>query len=162
MPDYDVHQHKAAIKEVLETCAPLAIVFDWWVFGEDHKKWPSLLKSASDLDASSRERTHGYVIEFEEATRPTEQRLGGSDSQHWSFRVIGLHYHLVEATAHSSKLFLTELMKISAVFRRDPAAVMALPEPLKLVDKYEFIHRAMPFGAEMCHAMEAHISLRPC
>lgn len=162
MPDYDVHEHKAAIKEVLEACAPLSVVFDWWVFGDDEKKWPTLLKSPNDLDSNNRERTHGFVVEFEAAMPPTEQRLGGYDSEHWRFRIVGLHYHLVEAAEHSSKLCLTELMEISKVFRRDPTATIALPAPLANVSKFEFVHGVAPFGAEMCHGYRAFVTLRPC
>lgn len=160
--DYDVHETKAAIKTVIETCAPLATVFDWWVLGDDHKKWPALLESHADLYASGKPRTHGYVIEFAEAEKSFNSRRGGGDTQEWWFKIIGLHYHHIAPVEHSSKLFLTEVFKIADVFKREPAAVMPLPGALNLTQSFEFIHRVMPFGNEMRHAMEAKLLVRPC
>jgi hypothetical protein len=86
--DYDVHETKAAIKTVIETCAPKAAVFDWWVLGDDYKKWPSLLRSSSDLGSNNKPRTHGYVVEFDRALPSFNSRLGGGDTITWSPRPI--------------------------------------------------------------------------
>ena len=154
---------RAALKSVIETAAPLAVVFDWWVLGANEDQWPGYLRSSSDLDANGQKRVHGYVITRIGAD-PNEgratRRNSASVRRMFQYSILALRYYDSSSTSASNSdvTFNAELDAISDALDdlTSVSATLSRAEPIAWAVNLK------PYGGELLHIARGVISVPSC
>ncbi|HKX32097.1 MAG TPA: hypothetical protein VJ302_30705 [Blastocatellia bacterium] len=149
------------IAQVIQAQASKAVVFRWWVLGDDYSQWPGVLRAGStDLDpATSKKRIHAYVIKREtsEGTRRDPYRV----KRIYRYQILAFHYFFMGTEENNSeKLFTAELDAITAVL--DDRAGLVDPS-LQRADPINWQTKINTgqFG-ETLHIGIGSLSLEPC
>jgi hypothetical protein len=143
---------KAAIAEVIETAAPLSVVFPWWVLGHEMEEWPGILRSPDDND-----RSHGWII-----TRRSNERtpgVGGTSDQRRLYHLWGFHYYETgNADLNTDDLFQAEIDAIGDALSDSDA--------ITIIDYHEQLQ--VPFigvikaGSELLHMALCQLTVSVC
>src|SRR5262245_26812712 len=148
------------IKAVLQSAAPLAVVFPWWVLKDGFDQWPGILRADStDLDpATGKKRIHAYVIKREDSQG--EWVAAKREKRRYFYQIFAFHYFsLGSETDNSEKLFIAEIDSITALF----AVPENLDHSLKRVEPIRWQTRVNTgqFG-ETLHIGIGSLELQPC
>jgi hypothetical protein len=162
MPDPTDAQIRAALKSVITTAAPLAVVFDWWVLGAEEDQWAGLLRSS--LDASGgRNRVHGYVI-TRSGSDPNESRAGRTRRDQvrrsQQYTILALHYYdpASMTVTNSDAAFNLEIDAISDALDdlTTVSAHLAKAEPI------QWAINLKSYNGELVHIARGVISIPTC
>jgi hypothetical protein len=143
----------------IQSVAPLAVVYPWWVLPEDPIAWPGVLRADSnDLDAAGKKRIHAYVIKRDDTDG---ERVDSSRvRRRYFYTILGFHYFFIGSqTNNSEKLFTAEIDAITAYFDNRTT----LPAALGGVEVFRCRTRVnnKTFG-EQLHLGFGSLELRPC
>jgi hypothetical protein len=155
MAEFTDAQIREAIRSVLATAAPNAIIFPWWAPGHDPNQWPAILKPSSGPDAG---KVHGYVI-----TRTnSEGRRKNSEcvKREFNYAVWGFYFYDETSTNSNSSdvRFNAELDAFCKAFE----IASLLPQELRRVTEEgepEFKTDLDMFGGELLHYATGRIVL---
>ena len=148
--DADVRE---AIRSVVATAAPLAVVFKWWVLGHKRETWPGLLRSSSDAD-----RVHGYIItrskdEGEPKAMNCVRRL-------WTYDIAAFHYYATGTqSANTDLTFNAEVNALCDAFDDVTgldASIRRIRTPLTFRVDLDV------FGSELLHIGQGQIVIEAC
>lgn len=153
---------RTALKTVIETAAPLAIVFPWWALGADEDEWPAILRSSADA-SGGRNRVHGYVI-TRSSNDATEGRGGRRNPESvkrlFQYTILALHYYNTASTtaSNSDVVFNTELDAISDALDdlTTVSSTLARAEPIAWAINLK------SFGGELLHVARGLVSIPSC
>jgi hypothetical protein len=149
---------RAKISDVIETNAPKAVVFSYWVLGFDQTTWPGLLRSALDLGPTGTKRVHGYVVTRRESTG-VEKGIN-CVRRNYTYLIYGFHYYYSGPEAdNSEKLMTAEVDLISTAFdlrqSLDPD-IARIPTPISWTFGMGSV------GGELLHIITGTLVLQPC
>jgi hypothetical protein len=149
---YTDAQVRTAIETVIQTAAPLAVVYPWWVLGAKQDIWPGLVRSASDGN-----RAHGYVF-----TRSRDEGIEKAMrcvDHLWTYDLMGFHYYSTGTKAANTDLtFNAELDAIAAAFDD----VASLPAALKRRQPLQWNVDLNVYGGELLHFAVGSLTIEAC
>jgi len=155
MPTYTETQIRAAIETVINANTTGAVVFPWWVLGDDPNMWPGLLRSAADGD-----RVHGYVITRRriDATETVFDRKSPQCADtDLDYAIWGFHfYDTGNRTANTDLTFNAELDAIRNAF----TVLNTLPAELQRAGMPQFDVDLDIFGGELLHYATGRLVVR--
>lgn len=147
-----------ALGDAIATAAPLAVVYRWWVLGQDDSQWPGLLRSSLDTDADGRKRVHGYVITRRGSTGEYVGNKTAARRTH-TYWILGFHYYSTGTqSSNSEDTFSAEIDAIMDSLDDKASAVSALSrmEPVA----WDFDLKS--FGGELIHIARGVLTVTPC
>lgn len=144
------HEIRTAIAGVVETAAPNAIVFSWWVLGFDVGQWAGLLASADDSN-----RSHGWVITRKAILR--EEGPNGVTDRTATYAVWGFHYYTTgNETANTEDVFQAEVDAVAdALVANAVTGVRLEPVQFPTIDLGKF-------GEELLHFARGELVVKWC
>src|SRR5262245_7638749 len=146
------------IADVIETATlNKAVVFSYWVLGQDQTRWPGLLRSPNDLNSDGTKRVHGYVITRRESTGT---RVGNGCVQHtYSYLIQGFHYYYSGPESdNSEKLLTAEIDAITDKFDHREL----LDADFGRVEPVQWTFDLKSVGGELLHIVAGNLILPPC
>lgn len=160
MATYTEAQIREAIKGVIATAAPNAVVFSWWNLHADMNAWPGKLTPLSGADAN---KVHGYVI----TRRRTEPINGDFDGRingckvrrDFNYSIIGIHFHETgNEDSNSDLTFNAELDAICDAF----IVASSLPAALSRSHVPDFNVDLRMIGGAMRHFAVGSLVVEQC
>jgi len=145
MPTYTEAQIRAAIKTVITTNAPNAVVFAFWVLGHDPNEWPGVLRPPSGVDV---DKVHGYIITRTQtdAVRKNPQCVTRTFIYDiWAF------YRYDEASTNTTSSDITFNAELDAISQAFVVASTLPAELQRVTEEPEFRIDLDMFGGELLH-----------
>ena len=143
---------RSAIESLIQTAAPNAVVFPWWVLGYQRDVWPGLLRS--DADGG---KVHGYVI--------TRSMSDGTETgmrcvrRYWSYEIWGFHYYATgNKTSNTDLTFNAEFDAITTAF--DDVSTLAASLQRRQPPKWNVDLGV--YGGELLHFAVGTITIEAC
>src|SRR5262252_1195894 len=142
MPTYTESQIRTAIETVINANTTNAVVFPWWVLGDNPDLWPAILKSAGDGD-----KVHGYVITRQETAG--DRKNAQCVTRNFSYAIWGFHWY--DTGTRTSNTDLTFNGELDAICN---ALVIAASRPAELQlisEELDFRVDLDVFGGQLLH-----------
>jgi len=140
MPTYTESQIRTAIETVLNANTTNAVVFPWWVLGDDPNMWPGILKNADG-------NVHGYVITRQEMAG--ERKNPQCVTRSFTYAIWGFYYYTTgNRMANTDLTFNAELDAICNAFI---IASTLPPELQRVEEELDFRIDLDIFGGQLLH-----------
>ena len=149
---------RAAIADEIETAAPLARVYSWWVLGADEAQWLGYMRSPSDVDSNNRARVHGYLITRRSSNAEYQGNKQLARRTHTYF-IYGFHYYSTGTeSSNSEATFTAEIDAICDALddKATLASSLARSQPIS----WEFDLKSV--GGELVHIARGTFTVQPC
>lgn len=148
---------RLAIRAIIQTAAPKALVLTRWTLGsiENSGNWPGELKSPEDSG-----KVHGYVITREDLMG--RKRKGSLIPRFWTYTIFSLHYHNGGTdAANSEDSFNAEIDAIVASFDSIANANVGGAKQTE-DDPIRFRLDQRMYGGKLHHVALGTLILEPC
>lgn len=149
---YTDAQVRTAIEGVIQTAAPLAVVYPWWVLGTKPDMWPGSLRASADGN-----RVHAYV--FTRSRDEGVEKAMRCVDRLWTYDLWAFHYYSTGTkTANSDLTFNAELNAVAAAFDD----VATLTAALKRRQPLQWNIDLNVYGGELLHFAVGSLTIEAC
>jgi hypothetical protein len=144
------------LEGVIQTAAPLAVVFPWFALGGDEQTWPGKLVSVKDQN-----RVHGYVIT---PTRTYSIRQNPNClRQFFGYRISGLHwYETGKRTSNSDLIHAAEIRAICQQFANKNDLPKSIRRIVSEGRELDFQINLKQYGGRLLHRSGGEITIEQC
>lgn len=149
---------RAAIASAIETAAPLARVYSWWVLGADENQWLGYMRSPSDTDSNNRARVHGYLVTRRGSTAEYQGNRQLARRTHTYF-IYGFHYYSTGTEdSNSEATFTAEIDAICDALDDKASLDTSLSRSQPIAWEFDL----KPVGGELVHIARGTLTVQPC